>query len=357
MNSLIVPFFISHKGCPNQCVFCNQVRISGTGEGLPSASDILSRIAAFRSSAGNIPAEVAFYGGTFTNLPMEEQEQLLLPLQPLIASGEVVSIRISTRPDAVDPGSAQFLAEMGVRTVELGAQSMDDGVLERAGRGHNAAQTTGALHALRQAGLAVGVQLMPGLPGDTAEKALASLDAVLALRPDFMRIYPTLVITGTRLESLCRAGEYAPLAMAEAVGLCKVMLHRALKAGVKVVRIGLQATAELESCGAVVAGPFHPAFRQLVESELCYDLLAKLSAGSCSASPVTVFCAPSRVSDITGQRRGNLERLAVEQGVKVAAVREDPALSPLEIVIEYEGGTRRGNMVSDLEYGGGCCER
>lgn len=353
MSPLIVPFFISHKGCPHQCVFCNQVKISGTWGSLPSGSGILSRIDAFRSSAENVPVEVAFYGGTFTNLPKEEQLQLLLPLQPLIASGEVVSIRLSTRPDAVDPGIAKFLAGMGVGTVELGAQSMDDGVLNLAGRGHNAAHTTEACQTLSRAGLAVGVQLMPGLPGDTSGKSLASLDKVLELCPDFIRIYPTLVIAGTRLEALYRAGEYSPFSMSDAVSLCKVMLHRALKSGVKVVRIGLQATAELESCGTVTAGPYHPAFRQLVEAELCYDLLAKLTRGSGSSSPVTVFCAPSRLSDVTGQRRCNLERLAGELGVKVAAVREDPALSPLEIVIDYEGGTRRGNIVSDLEYGGG----
>jgi hypothetical protein len=239
---------------------------------------------------------------------------------------------------------------MGVRTVELGVQSMDDGVLALAGRGHTAAHATAACDVLKGAGLVVGVQLMPGLPGETGGKALASLERVLRLRPAFIRIYPVLVIAGTGLETLYREGLYLPLALAEAVTLCKVMLHRALKEGVGVVRIGLQATVELESPGAILAGPYHPAFRQMVEAELCYDLLAWMVAGGFAASPVTIFCSPSRVSDVTGQKRGNLERLARDHGVRVAKVRGDPALSPMEIVIESIEGSRRGNMAEDLEY-------
>jgi histone acetyltransferase (RNA polymerase elongator complex component) len=353
MSPAIVPFFISHQGCPHQCVFCDQVKISGGGEALPSAAGILARIATFRAFARLEGVEVAFYGGSFTTLPREEQESLLLPLQPLLASGEVISVRVSTRPDGVDSGCAEFLAGMGVKTVELGVQSLDDAVLVLAGRGHKASCATKACRALRRAGMAVGMQLMPGLPGDTTEKALASLDGCLALRPDFLRIYPTLVIAGTRLAALYQSGAYAPLALAGAVTLCKVMLHRALAEDVKVVRIGLQPTVELERGGVILAGPWHPAFRQLVEADLCYDLLCKLTRGMAAASTVTVFCAPSRVSDIIGQRRGNINRLAREQGVTISSVRGDPSLSRLEIVIESAEGIRRGDIVGDLEYEGG----
>jgi histone acetyltransferase (RNA polymerase elongator complex component) len=350
MPPLIVPFFIAHQGCPHQCVFCDQVKISGGGERLPSGAELLERIAAFRSSTRNEPVEVAFYGGTFTNLPEETQERLLLPLQPLLASGDVVSVRLSTRPDAVDSRSAGFLAGMGVGTVELGVQSMDDEVLAMSGRGHKAAHTTEAFRVLRRAGMAVGVQLMPGLPGDTAGKALASLDGVLKLRPDFLRIYPTLVIAGTRLETLYRSGAYAPLSLADAVGLCKVMLHRALAERVRVVRIGLQPTAEMDAGGVIIAGPYHPAFRQLVEADLCYDLLSRLTRGMHTASAVSVLCAPSRVSDITGQRRENIKRLAREQGVTIASIKEDPALSRQEITIASPEGIKRGDIMRDLDY-------
>jgi histone acetyltransferase (RNA polymerase elongator complex component) len=331
-------------------VFCDQVKISGGGEMLPSGAEILARIAAFQASARLEEVEVAFYGGSFTNLPREEQERLLLPLQPLLASGEVISVRVSTRPDAVDSGSAEFLSGMGVGTVELGVQSLDDEVLALAGRGHKSACTTDACRALRITGMAVGIQLMPGLPGDTTEKALASLDGALALRPDFLRLYPTLVIAGTRLAELYRSGAYVPLSLADAVRLCKVMLHRALAENVKVVRIGLQPTAGLEKGGVVLAGPYHPAFRQLVEAELCYDLLSKLTWGIRAPSPLTVFCAASRVSDVTGHRRKNIDRLAREQGVTISSVKGDPSLSRLEILIESTEGIMRGDILRDLEY-------
>jgi histone acetyltransferase (RNA polymerase elongator complex component) len=350
MRPLIVPFFIPHQGCPHRCVFCDQVKISGEGGDLPNVGELLDRIAAYRASGRRKSVEVAFYGGTFTTLPRPVQERLLLPLQPLVARGEINSIRVSTRPDAVDSKSAEFLVQMGVGTVELGVQSMDDDILTLAGRGHTALHTVESCRTLRNAGVAVGMQLMPGLPGDTEEKALASLDRVLALRPDLLRIYPTLVIAGTKLAALYRTGSYTPLSLAEAVRLCKIMLHAALAAEVKVIRIGLQPTRELESSGTILAGPYHPAFRQLVESALCYDLLDKLTEGIPAAAPVIVSCAPSRVSDITGQRQGNQERLLRERGVRIVAFKGDPTLSPLEILVQTGQEIKRGNIMRDLDY-------
>jgi histone acetyltransferase (RNA polymerase elongator complex component) len=350
MKALIVPFFISHQGCPHKCVFCDQEKISGCGGYLPTADELLDKIVAYRASGRHKSVEVAFYGGTFTSLPRSVQEGLLLPLQPLIAGGQISTIRVSTRPDAIDPEITDFLLRMGVGTVELGVQSMDDDVLTLAGRGHIAAQTEMSCHILKRAEMIVGMQLMPGLPGDTPEKALASLDRILALGPDFLRIYPTLVIAGTRLASLHRTGRYTPLPLAGAIRLCKIMLHRALAVGVKVIRIGLQSTSELESSGTILAGPYHPAFRQLVESALCYDLLYMLSGAIPAILPVTVLCSPTRVSDITGQRQENLSRLLRERGVTVSSVKTDPTLTPLEIIIESGQGIKRGNIVHDLDY-------
>jgi len=350
MKPLIVPFFISHQGCLHRCIFCDQAKISG-GEGhFPTAAELLAKINSYRASGKRKSVEVAFYGGTFTSLPQPVREQLLIPLQPLLAGGDICSIRVSTRPDAVDPGIAEFLVRFGVRTVELGVQSMDDEVLALAGRGHITAHVAQACSILQGAGLTVGMQLMPGLPGDTAKRALASLARVLALRPDFLRIYPTLVIAGTKLAALFHAGEYTPMPLAEAVRLCKIMLHAILATGVKVIRIGLQPTGELESTGTILAGPYHPAFRQLVESALCYDLLYKLTGEIAAKVPVTVFCAPAGVSDTAGQRRGNLQRLERELGVKVAAVRTDPTLAPRELRVTSVQGEKKGTIVRDLDY-------
>ena len=350
MKPLIVPFFISHQGCPHRCVFCDQAKISGGEGNFPTATELLARIDAYRASGRRKSVEVAFYGGTFTSLPQPVMEHLLLPLQPLFARGDICSIRVSTRPDAIDPGVTDFLVRSGVRTVELGVQSMDDEILTLAGRGHTAAHVAQACRILQGAGVAVGMQLMPGLPGDTAKRALESLARVLALRPDFLRIYPTLVLAGTKLAALFQTGEYAPMPLAETVRLCKIMLHAALAAEVPVIRIGLQPTGELDPAGVILAGPYHPALRQLVESALCYDLLHKLTGEIHAEAPVMVFCAPGKVSDITGQRQSNLQRLERELGVRVASVRTDPTLSPREIRVTSLQEEKKGNIVRDLDY-------
>jgi histone acetyltransferase (RNA polymerase elongator complex component) len=350
VKPLIVPFFISHRGCPHQCVFCDQVKIAGSGGEFPTEAEMLDKIAAYRRSGRRSSVEVAFYGGTFTALPSAVQEKLLHPLGPLIAAGEVESIRVSTRPDAVNDKTARFLKGMGVKAVELGVQSMADDVLALSGRGHTAADVDRACSILREAGIAVGVQLMPGLPGDTPEKSLDSFMRVVALRPDFLRVYPTLVIAGTPLATLYENGSYQPLDLDAAVRLCKIMLHRAWQAGIPMIRMGLQPTAELETAGTVLSGPYHPAFRYLVEAELCFDLLVRMTRGIAPGSQLEVSCAPAMVSSLVGHRRGNVERLGRLYGLMLSGVRGDPALSPFEMIVERAGEVRRGDLIADLDY-------
>lgn len=345
MKPLIVPFFISHQGCPHHCVFCDQERISGTRAGLPEPSAMLAAIDRFAASGGGRPLEVAFYGGTFTSLPRHDQERLLAPLQPLIGTGRVGRVRLSTRPDAVDGETARFLASRGVGTVELGVQSMADEVLAAAGRGHNAAHVEEAFAALRGVGIAVGAQLMPGLPGDTAESALTSLERVLVLLPAFVRIYPTVVVAGTRLAELWRSGVYTPLGLDEAVSLSAAMLRRCLAAGVPVIRIGLQPTEELERPGTILAGPWHPAFRQLVEGELFYGLLERLAAGIPAGSDLEVACSTRRLSDVAGQRRHNLVRLRERSGLAVTRLIGSDRLAPYDLEIVHPGGTIAGSVL------------
>lgn len=351
MKTLTVPFFITHRGCPHRCVFCDQRKISGSSGDLPREKEIVGKISEYRKTGRGKPLEVAFFGGSFTSLQLELQEQLLQPLQPLLESGEVDSVRISTRPDGIDPGTAAFLKERGVATVELGVQSMDDRVLELSGRGHSSGEVGRALSCLKKQGLTVGIQLMPGLPGDSAAKSLDSLRRVLALKPDFIRIYPTVVILDTALEKLYANGSYRPITLDDAVGLCKVMLHDALRAGIPVIRLGLQSTEELQKDGVIVAGPWHPSFRQLVESELCFDLLACIIEDQrLLGSEVVVHCAPSRVSDVIGQRKANIHRLSRQLGVKLAVIKADAEMSPLELRVEHAGGICEGNILKDLSY-------
>ncbi|MDD2542141.1 MAG: radical SAM protein, partial [Desulfuromonadaceae bacterium] len=241
MKPVTVPFFISHQGCPHTCVFCDQRTISGANGDLPTAELIRDRINLWRSSAMERPLEVAFFGGTFTALPEKIQSELLAPLQPLLEAGTVDSIRISTRPDYIDDVRVTWLSGMGVSTIELGVQSMDDSVLAASGRGHVAAESLNAIRCIKKQGLRVGAQLMPGLPGDSSASSLASLEQVVSAGADFIRIYPTVVLQGTELARRYSAGEFIPLSLDRGVRLCTLLLHRAMQAGIPVIRIGLQA--------------------------------------------------------------------------------------------------------------------
>ncbi|QWV98445.1 radical SAM protein [Geomonas nitrogeniifigens] len=343
MRPLLVPFFIPHQGCPHRCVFCDQERVAGVGGGLPTARQLLSRIEEYRLGAPARTLEIAFYGGTFTALPRRDQGALLFPLQPLLAAGVVQSVRLSTRPDAVDPDTAEFLNAHGVATVELGVQSLDPEVLLLSGRGHGASEVEHSVATLKKVGIEVGIQLMPGLPGDTPQAALASLRRALDLKPAFLRIYPTLVIEGTELARRYREGSYHPLDLPQAVTLCKEMLEAAGQAGIPVIRFGLQPTSELDSPGVVVAGPYHPAFGQLVESELCFDRMCGLLEGIPPGSRVSFGAPPGRVSDLVGQRRGNLQRLATCYGV-AASVSEDRELLPDVISLQWGELSRHARL-------------
>ena len=345
MKPVVVPFFISHLGCPHRCVFCDQEKIAGARGVLPEAEEMTAKIAAYRASAPGRKIEVAFYGGTFTALPAGDQEYLLGALQPLLADGTVSSLRLSTRPDAVDAGTALFLKTMGVGTVELGVQSMDDEVLARSGRGHSAADLQPALGALRSCGIEVGVQLMPGLPGDTPECSLLSLQRVLELKPSFLRIYPTLVVAGTELARMHLAGNYFPQTLAEAVSLCGRMLLCSLRAGVPVIRLGLQPTAELSSPGVLLAGPYHPAFGQLVESELFFELMSALTCDLPGGSSVEFFAPAGRISDLVGQGKRNLARLSERFGIRVTSVREDASLCRDSISLTWGAIGRSANLL------------
>lgn len=350
MKRVIVPFFIAHQGCPHQCVFCDQHTLTGQAGALPQPAEILGSIAAWCASSRTESVEVAFYGGTFTALPLEQQQRLLEPLQPLLAAGRVRAVRVSTRPDAVSETIAAMLRAAGVTLVELGVQSLHDHVLAAAGRGHSAADTLSAFTLLRAAGLQIGAQLMPGLPGESATEALDSFRRVMALKPDLLRIYPTVVLRGTELEQLYLQGRYQPLSLAAAVSLCKIMLQEAARAGIPVIRAGLQPTGDLAVGAQIVAGPYHPAFRQLAEAERWYDLLQQLTAVFERGAALTVHAPPARIADIVGQKRGNLVRLTAQTGREIMGVRGDADLAPGAIRITDGRRSISGEILRDLSY-------
>ena len=318
---MIIPFFIPHAGCPHQCVFCDQVRITGENAA-PDPADIRGTIAErLRTNAAGRPVQVAFYGGSFTALPAGTQQAYLEQVQPFIAAGDVSSVRLSTRPDALSPGILAILRRYRVTTVELGAQSMDDEVLRRSGRGHASADTRQAVRLLKEQGFTAGIQLMPGLPADSPGTFRRTVDEVIGLAPALVRIYPALVIRDTPLEKLYRQGSYRPLSLDNAVSLCADALERFRGAGIEVIRMGLQPTEELERPGTIVAGPYHPAFRDLVESAVFLKRMRLLARGGDASFSVH----PSDLSRAIGQHRRNITALAAEFGPTIR-IMTDPSV-------------------------------
>jgi histone acetyltransferase (RNA polymerase elongator complex component) len=288
--------------------------------------------------------EVAFFGGTFTALPKETQAELLLPLQPLLENGTLDSVRISTRPDCIDAGHVTWLSSRGVRTIELGIQSLDDRVLAASGRGHEAAASLSAIDCVKSSGVTVGAQLMPGLPGDTPASALNSLEQVISAGADFLRIYPTVVLAGTELARRYAAGEFTPLSLERGVLLCKLLLQRAMQAAVPVIRIGLQADDGLDE-EHILAGCWHPALGQLVRSQLYADLLCRFVP---PGQNVTVRCHPARVSDVVGMKRSNLLSQA-GRGVQMQ-VAPDATLKKEEIAVNTHDAHTIYSIITDLHY-------
>lgn len=303
---MIIPIFIPHEGCPHRCLFCNQRRISGWSR--PVTPEIVrAEIAAWLERAGGRrEAQAAFYGGSFTALPRSRQEELLLAASPFLESGQLRSLRLSTRPDCMDAEQAAFLKARRVATVELGAQSMNDAVLAAARRGHDAAATECAAAVLRQVGLETGIQLLIGLPGDSRASLRRTVDRVIALRPDFVRLYPLLVVQNSGLADLHAQGRYTPLSLAKAVILAAFMKERFERAGIRVIRTGLQAGEELEA--SLLAGPWHPAFGELVSSRLLLRQTRRLLAQT-KTETVRLRINPRDQSAFRGLKSANVERL------------------------------------------------
>jgi len=314
---MIIPIFLTHAGCPHQCVFCNQKNITGrTGPLAPAA--VPARIQDYLDkNRGTDPVQIAFYGGSFTALPIEVQRSYLTAVQPLIRSGRIQGIRISTRPDAIGPEVLDLLLTYHVLTVELGAQSMDNSVLRLSSRGHTAEDTLSAMELLRAGGFAIGLQLMPGLPGDTDARFRCTVAAAIKARPDFVRLYPALVIKDTPLADQYHSGFFAPLSLAQAVDWCRDALLGFESAGIGVIRIGLQPSEELERQGTIIAGPYHPAFRELVESSILLEMMrTALRCRHGASGSVIVQVRPRDLSAAIGQRRSNIEILKREFGLR-----------------------------------------
>lgn len=325
-----IPIFVPHKGCPFDCVFCNQNRITGQIKEV-TPDDVTGTIETYlKTLPDGADIETAFFGGSFTGIPIEEQTALMERVQPYIRSGRIKGIRLSTRPDYIDDTILENLRRHGVTTVELGVQSMCPEVLEKSNRGHSAEQVVSASRLIKEYGIGLGLQMMTGLPGDTPERSVYTAKKIIELAPECVRIYPTLTIKGTYLEKLYERGEYRPQTLDEAVTLAKELLLMFERAGITVIRLGLQPTEEINEHASVVAGPFHSAFGELVEGEIYYDMMREALKSLNSRGGAVVLVNDREISKAVGNGRRNLKRLENEFGYKIT-VKGEKSLKKREV--------------------------
>ncbi|MEE4114348.1 MAG: radical SAM protein [Desulfobacteraceae bacterium] len=333
---LIVPIFIPHRGCPHRCIFCNQHAITGKAARMPPADQIQEEVNRFLKYGKKRPSEVqiSFFGGNFLGLARETIQSLLGAAMPFVRATDVDSIRFSTRPDTVSQDSLNLLDGFPVSTVELGVQSMNDLVLDTAGRGHRALDTQAAAGLLKNRGYEVGLQMMVGLPGDDDDGAMETARRIAALGPDFVRIYPTLVLAGSQLASRFRDGRYRPMALAACVTLVKRLFLYFKARHIPVVRMGLQAADGLTRKGGLIAGPYHPAFGHLVHGEIVLDAVSSaLDRMEKRPDRLIISVHPRMVSRVQGLHKQNIDRLKRSFALEKIVLLQDAHLAENQLMV------------------------
>ncbi len=311
------------RGCEYRCIYCDQRR-TASPEDIPAPADITGILNNEIKAPG--PWTVAFFGGTFTGMERKLQNAYCDAVW-VSSNAELISeIRVSTRPDALDEHDVVFLEENGVRTIELGVQSFDDIVLAASGRGYSCDVAAKAAHLTKEAGINLGIQLMPGLPGEDEKNWEKTVEATIAILPDFVRLYPSLVVDGTPLADMYRSGSYRSLSIEEASVRCVYAIEHFGNADIRVERVGLQETAGLSN--EVIAGPYHPAFGEIVYSYLMRKRIEEVIGGR--YLDLTVHVTPNMVSAAVGHKRMNLDYFSESYGISVKIV-PDEDLTGFEI--------------------------
>lgn len=341
----IIPIFVPHLGCPNQCTFCNQKKISGETK-MVAAKDVEETINYYLKhfKDNDKYVEVAFFGGSFTAIEKEKQEELLKAVQPYIKEKKVNSIRISTRPDAIDKHILKMLKKYHVKNIELGVQSMNNYILRKCKRGHTVEDVEKASKLIRFYGFTLGHQMMVGLPESTKQDEVNTAKELIKLKPKNVRIYPVLVIKETELAEEYEKGEYTPLTVGQAVERCKEIVALFKKHTVNIIRVGLQNTEEISDPShqqsQVVAGPYHPAFRQLVEASMWYDsIVNEIKKVNTKVIEVKITANPQDINQIVGHKKENILKLKETYDVDVQ-VESDEKIKigkfKMEILKTYE---------------------
>ena len=314
-HQYIIPIFVPHLGCPNDCIFCNQKSISGQKKNMTKeqAKNIIDNYLKNLNDSDAL-IEIAFFGGSFTAINENLQNELLELAYTYVKEGKVESIRISTRPDYIDKNILKRLKKYKVKTIELGVQSANDFVLKRANRGHTFEDVKKASKLIRWYGFRLGHQMMVGLPESTRQDEINTAKALIKLKPKMVRIYPVLVVKNTKLEREYESGIYKALPLPQAVETCKQLVRMFSDKNIDIIRVGLQNTDEISDPSSekseVVAGPYHPAFRQLVESGLWYDaIVEKIKKLNVKVKEVQVTVNPLDVNNVIGHKKDNVLKL------------------------------------------------
>ncbi|MCD4736490.1 MAG: radical SAM protein [Bacteroidales bacterium] len=301
-----IPIFIPEISCPFQCIYCNQYKITGRTN-IPDEDEINNIIISHLQTLPlvNTRIEIAFFGGSFTGLPVQKQEKLLKIIHPYIHEGKVSGIRLSTRPDYITPKILEMLNKNHVTCIELGAQSMVNEVLQKSGRGHTSEQTEKSAKLIKEYGFELGLQMMIGLPGDSLENAVYTANKIAGLNADNTRIYPLLVIKGTKLHEMYKKGLYVPMSLEQAVDWSKHLLLMFEKANVRVIKMGLHPSEGLVSGEDLVAGPFSPSFRELVLSDIWKDKLNPLLSQAGDYCGIEILVPVGQLNSAVGYNRSN----------------------------------------------------
>jgi len=325
----IIPIFLPHAGCPHQCVFCNQSSITGVKRDMVSPEKVERQILEFLEYKGNDrrPAQVAFYGGNFLGLEKNYIERLLNVSTKFVEDKKINAIRFSTRPDTIDHNRIEMIKNYPVTTVEIGVQSMDDRVLTMAKRGHSVFDTQQAVILLKNRDYQIGLQMMVGLPKEDEAGSISTAYRISELEPDFVRIYPTIVLKNSLLARWYENETYCPWSLERSIAHVKTLYLFFKKKNIPVIRMGLQAAEDLDSGAAILAGPYHPAFGHLVHSEIFLDMATEImKAEGVSRDTVSLKVHPRSISKMRGMKNRNVETLKKRFKLQSLKIVPNPSL-------------------------------
>lgn len=333
----IIPVFLPHAACPHQCAFCNQALITNQKPVPLSLETIEINIRKFlqfkHERRGKV--QIAFFGGNFLGIEYDEMVALLKMATRFVQRGDAHSLRFSTRPETIHPDSLEWIDPFPVETIEVGVQSMDDAVLTASRRGHTSAETEAAVGLLNKTDYEIGLQMMVGLPGDSQEKAMASARRMIRLSPDFVRVYPTVVLKGSSLARWYQEGRYTPLPLGRCVTLVKKLYLFFNEHHIRVIRMGLPASESFQDESVILAGPYHPAFGHLVLSEIFRDrAMAEIASFSKHEKAFRIRIHPKHISRMKGLKNNNIQFLLRRFRLKALYIEPDPSIRPDKLTVE-----------------------